>query len=161
MPTCPECSRTFKGRECKACGFKVAEPDRSGKSAPKRCPCGSALMASGKCEETGNYPANLNHPPFVCPFCRSPLDWQGGCVHCYGSATSADRTTWTFPGDDYEVSGPHRVKVVSGPRKCCTPAQSHAAGKIVQAVLDREVDLPTALGMLEECLETSEPGSRG
>ena len=125
------------------------------------CDCGSPLLASGRCSDSGHYPASLTQPPFACPICRGSLDWQGGCHRCFGSPTPGDRNTWTFPGDDYEVSGFHRVKVASGPRKCCTPAQSHAAGKIVQSVLDREVDLPTALGMLEEVMETGEPGGKG
>lgn len=118
-------------------------------------------MASGKCQDAGEYPASLTRPPVACPFCRESLDWRGACLRCYGSATSGDRNTWTFPGDDYEVDGVHRVKVASGPRRCCTAEQSHTAGQIMRAVIDQEIDVATALGMMEEALETGEPGGAG
>ena len=61
-------------------------------------------------------------PPYVCPLCRHPLTWEGGCESCHGTSTGR-REEWTFPGDRYELEAGHFVKV-AGPRRAMTSAEN-------------------------------------
>ena len=91
--------------DCEACGQQrvhESPPD----SAP-HCPLdGAALDRDGSCPRGGGFPLTMRCP-FACPFCRQPLEWSGGCLHCDGSATPSDRATWTIPGARYEFDDEH------------------------------------------------------
>jgi len=99
------------------------------------CLCGETLTGSGRCPNTGLYSRAISCP-FVCPICRGPLDWVGGCERCHGSVDSGDRDTWTFPGDRYEHQACSWVRI-DGPRKACTRAENLEAITMVLRVLER------------------------
>lgn len=59
--------------------------------------------------------------PFVCPTCRGPLGWEGGCRRCHGSAR-LDPATWTYPGDTWELTeGRHWRRTATGPQAVARP----------------------------------------
>lgn len=100
------------------------------------------MAADGFCMAGNGYPLGTACP-FVCPICRQPLDWSGGCVSCHG-CTTGKREDWTFPGDGYythEVDGKqigdghHWVKGQDGPRPAATLAESQAAVRKIKAML--------------------------
>lgn len=122
----------------------------------RRCGCGSALLASGRCKDTGDYPAALIACPISCPICRGPLTWAGECWRCLGTATPHDKASRTMPGDCYETVGVHRVKVC-GPRRACTPAENTDALAIVRGLLDNELDAAMAGEILAQALAAHGP----
>jgi hypothetical protein len=97
------------------------------------CPIGDAYATNAPC-------------PFVCPICRGPLNWTGGCNACHG-CTTGDRADWTFPGDRYErdkKNPGHYVQVLKAGRAACTPRENIAAMQIVQAVLAKKLTVAEA-----------------
>ncbi len=105
------------------------------KSPPKGCNiCGGWLDEKGFCATGGGYPVTMLCP-FVCPFCRKLLKWDGACMFCFGSHTPEDRATWTFPGDEYQVEGGHWINQGSA-NEVCTPQQNIACMEVVRLVLD-------------------------
>jgi len=140
MPECPNCSRMFKGKGCKLCGWQV--PAETAPTRPPRtlCDCGASLLASGLCSAAGGYPATSSCP-LACPICRGPLAWDGGCERCHG-CTTGRREDWTFPGDRYELDKGHWQRV-DGPRKACTPAQNAAGFAQLRAALGFDVARPS------------------
>ena len=95
----------------------------------RRCPFdGGELDALGFCARGNGFPWPLKCP-FVCPHCRGPLAWNGGCDRCRGSDTPEERDTWTFTGDYYEPVGDpadpsygHHVRRYKGPSPVPTRA---------------------------------------
>jgi hypothetical protein len=102
------------------------------------CPLGQAYATNAPC-------------PFVCPVCRGPLDWVGGCVKCHG-CTTGNKEDWTFPGDRYERDddnpGHYRLTDLKAGRPSCTPRENIAAMQIVQAVLAKKMTVKEAEGHL-------------
>ena len=72
--------------------------------------------------------------PFVCPLCRNPRMWSGGCFYCHGTSTGR-REDWAFPGDRYELDGGHFVKVC-GPRRACSVEENAAGFAALRVILD-------------------------
>lgn len=154
MPTwtCPTCDKPRKRAFCSACGTSapssalvIAPSDRMAgpvPTAPKRCRFDNTeLMPDGFCLTGGGYPLGRTCP-LVCPLCRGPLDWSGGCEQCHG-CTTARREDWTFPGDRYDCfddegaaigDGQHWVKT-DGPRPAVTAAQNAAGLRAVRHIL--------------------------
>jgi hypothetical protein len=90
---------------------------------------GGELDALGFCARGNGFPWPMKCP-FVCPHCRGPLSWNGGCDRCRGSDTPEDRETWTFTGDYYEPVGDqadpsygHHVRRYKGPTPVPTRAE--------------------------------------
>jgi len=111
----------------------------------RACPYDGVQLdpATGFCLQGNGYPEGVLCP-FVCPFCRHRLEWSGACYGCHGTATSADRATWSFPGARYEThdedgkplgDGQHRVKVAEPGRAACTPAENAAGFAEVRRLL--------------------------
>ena len=134
--------------QCEHCG--QLKPTNSPAKIPLRCKSdGATLAADGYCSRGSGYPLDLACP-FACPYCRQPLDWSGGCLHCHGSATPLDRDTWTFPGDRYERDDEHGIPlgdgqhwryVLKGPRPVYRPTQEEIATlHRALAVLARSVE---------------------
>ncbi len=130
----------------------MTKPTKAGAKKAKLlgCSCGGYLDEWGYCATGGGYPIT-QACPLVCPLCRSALTWGGGCTSCKGTSTRADRTSWTFPGDLYEVQRGHWVKV-GGPQKACTPDQNKACALIVDKVLAGELKEPEAQEKIQDIL---------
>src|SRR4030095_13944351 len=120
-----ECGAVNEGaRACEACGReRPASPGGFTPPPLRRCaghgggvvlvrgpgPAGSAAW----CPVAREY--SLGAPcPFVCPVCRGPLEWHGGCYRCFGSA-SGRREDWAFPGGRQQRSHDHRQHIRGGP----------------------------------------------
>ena len=123
---------------CETCGeIRPAVALEAGSKGQPECYIdGEMLQGDGFCVRGGGYPLNLVCH-FACPYCRGPLGWDGGCGRCFGSLTSTDRRTWTFPGDRYELDdergqprgdGKHWVLVAKGPRPVYRPTKGEYAG---------------------------------
>lgn len=106
------------------------------------CPYDGAVLRTDRvCPKGGGYP--LGEPcPFVCPICRQPLGWHGGCFRCFGSRNGRDG--WTFPGDKYELyddtgqpitDGHHWVRVLKGPQRACSPEDNVDALNAVRRIM--------------------------
>lgn len=151
---CGECGNINTRKECVKCDAR--RPPESTALVPtiggpparffKQAYCqfdGASLDERGWCAGGNGYPVTAGQPD-VCPFCRQPLDWSGGCVSCHGSFTPEDHYTWTFPGARYEThdekghaigDGQHWVLQAKGPRRACTPEQNAEAAKMLARVL--------------------------
>lgn len=107
---------------CEECGRAAAPRGKAEPEAPSRaCDCGGMLDARGWCDRASGF-THLARCPYVCPLCRQPLTWEGGCGRCHG-CTTGRREDWAFPGDRYEVTDGHYRKVC-GPRQACSPAEN-------------------------------------
>jgi len=105
------------------------------KDRPKGCPvCTGPVEDNGFCMRGGGYPLSMVCP-FMCPFCFQGLSWNGGCMWCHGTHTTDDRSTWTFPGDEYRMDKGHWVKH-AWPQNALTSEQNIACKEIVKLVLD-------------------------
>jgi hypothetical protein len=128
MWTCP-CGvlNTRRRRSCSSCGARRERPT-------------NAVVESNK-----------TACPFVCPLCRGPLDWQGGCARCHG-CTTGNKPDWTFPGDRYEPDpdnpGHYTLTDLRAGRPSCTPRENIAAMQIVQVVLAKHMTVQEAEGHL-------------
>ncbi len=123
---CSECGRAS------AVGGTTAKLTAS--AVPRECPAdGAILEANGLCPRGRGFPATMRCP-FVCPLCRQPLDWDGGCPACHG-CTSALRQDWSFPGDRYELEDGHYRWVAKGGRRACTPEENAEGLARVRAIL--------------------------
>lgn len=122
---------------CETCGeVRPSAALAAGSTAERRCPYdGEGLRSDGFCVRGGGYPLGLECQT-ACPYCRGLLSWSGGCGRCFGTTTSADRRTWTFPGDRYECDdeqgrprgdGRHWILVAKGPRPVYRPTQTESA----------------------------------
>lgn len=162
MTECPDCERQFTGAACPRCGWKV--PITAAPRAPASaatCPVdGARLQADGFCPVGSGYRVDMACP-FVCPHCRRPLSWDGGCLSCFGT-TTGKREDWTFPGHRYALlstcpncrtdfdgrqcptcahrapdSSGHWVRVagLAPGRPACTDAENAAGIAAVQAAL--------------------------
>ena len=129
-----------RAKVCRDCGGERPRKERAALSCPYD---GAVLGIQGICPEAHGYPVGMVCP-FVCPRCRHPLDWSGGCLGCYGSPTPQDRATWRFPGarhdthDDEGVplgDGQHWVKTADPDRPAMTPEQSGAKAKELAGLL--------------------------
>ena len=128
---------------CEACGAErsSAGESRGSRGSPavargrERCDCGSALLASGICADTGGYPLS-SRCPFVCPYCRGNLEWSGACPRCYG-CTTGRREDWTFPGKEYRPDKGHWQETGPANRKACSPEENAEAARMVIAILSR------------------------
>jgi hypothetical protein len=131
---CGQCGAILPPRlsSCSECGtVRQADPA----STPVRF-CrfdGGELDALGFCVKGNGFPWPMKCP-FVCPHCRGPLAWNGGCDRCRGSDTPEDRDTWTFVGDLYEPIGNpasafygHHVRRYKGPTPAPTRAEVDAS----------------------------------
>ena len=99
-----QCGAVLSARSsaCSECG--TVKPVATTTPA-RRCPFdGGEFDALGFCARGNGFPWPLQCP-FVCPHCRGPLAWNGGCDRCRGSDTPEERDTWTFTGDYYEPVG--------------------------------------------------------
>lgn len=111
---------------CEECGIRAAP--RGQRAAEdeeverRTCACGGSLDARGFCGRGNGFPMVVRCP-FVCPRCRYPLHWDGGCESCRGTST-ARREDWAFPGDRYELEAGHYVKVAGGPRSACSSVEN-------------------------------------
>ncbi len=124
--------------------------------APTGCTiCGGIVDEKGFCATGGGYPMMMTSP-FVCPFCRSRLSWDGGCNGCHGTFTKSDRSTWTFPGDHYRVENGHWV-IQEGPQKACTYEQNEACIEIVRQVLDGKLSEIVAQDRIQGILHPEIP----
>lgn len=107
---------------------------------------GVELRHDGWCRLGQAYATNAACP-FVCPICRGPLDWTGGCVKSHG-CTTGNRNDWTFPGDRYERDddnpGHYKLTDLKAGRPSCTPRENIAAMQIVQAVLAKKMSVAEA-----------------
>jgi hypothetical protein len=134
--TCRQCqaNNSWIEKVCEACGQErgvgTQEP-----AAGRACLIdGGMLDARGWCRAGDGYPIDMKCP-FVCPLCRAPLSWSGGCDTCKGTGTpAAPRERWAFPGDRYEIRLGHYVKV-DGPRRACSVEENKAGLARVRAVL--------------------------
>jgi len=87
-------------------------------------------------------PAGNGYPLFVrreeaCPVCRRPLEWDGGCFACHGTATG-DRADWCFPGQRYDRyddeglplgDGQHWVKTDGAPNRVAIDGEEFRTGR--------------------------------
>ncbi len=134
MPECPDCERGFIGDACPRCGWKAPASGKPASKMPSVCPAdGARLQADGWCPTGNGYLAHMSCP-FVCPICRQPLSWDGGCEHCHGCTTGA-REDWTFPGDRYELEAGHWRKILAGPRRACTQEENAAGARTLGVLL--------------------------
>ncbi len=151
MPqTCLECSGELKRGKCSQCGW--VSPHKA-KPSNIFCPitkCGGVLSDIGQCEQGGGYPITMLCP-FVCPFCRSRLNWDGACMWCYGTHSRQDKATWTFPGDYHEAQGGHWIKAEL-PAKACTQKQNKECLAVVYAVLDKRMTVKDGLEKVGDIL---------
>ncbi len=138
--------------------------DGKASAGPKKCPiqgCGGYLDDMGACQEGFGFPMTMSCP-FVCPIsgCGANLDWSGGCRSCHGvPTTKADRSTWTFPGDEYQIQQCHWVQV-GMPRIGVHPDKikaCHAVIKKVEVGLSVEVANKEIAGILGVAGEEEPP----
>ena len=126
---------------CEGCGDgrpvrRPPEAEAPAGGMPTVCALdGAPLDASGWCREGGGWPLTLRCP-FFCPVCRARLGWDGGCLRCFGTVTPADRETWQFPGDEYQLDEATRHYVrVGGPSPVASRATVTASVAEFQARL--------------------------
>lgn len=129
-----------RAKVCRDCGGERPKRERAALTCPYD---GSVLGLQGICQAGKGYPLGVPCP-FVCPRCRHPLDWSGGCLSCYGSPTPQDRATWTFPGARHDThddegrpigDGQHWVKTAEPDRPAMTPEQSGAKARELSQLL--------------------------
>ena len=138
--TCRCGARNEGTSPCEGCGaqHQTGRASRGSRDAParrERCDCGSALLASGICADTGGYPLS-SRCPFICPYCRGELEWSGACPRCYG-CTTGRREDWTFPGKEYRPDKGHWQETGPANRKACSPEENAEAARMVLAILSR------------------------
>ena len=135
---------------CEHCG--TAKPARRSvelPAAPGRCSYDGAQLdpATWFCLQGNGYPLGCLCP-FVCPLCRQRLEWSGACFGCHGSATPADRQTWTFPGARYEThddhgqplgDGQHWRKVLEANRAALPPDDNRRRTRTLIASLSNQL----------------------
>ena len=127
---CPNCERgqVVKGR-CLDCGHVLpqsATRGPSGRVSLTCASCGGLVDAEGKCLTGNGYPVDAICQT-ACPVCRLRLDWSGACQHCHGSRTSEDKSTWTVPGDRYDLDDGHWRLMAPGPRPIYLPTRDEWA----------------------------------
>ena len=135
-------------RKCEHCGEFRPATDTPRGQLPSRCWYdGGELDALGFCMRGQGFPVDLKCP-FVCPFCRSPLSWSGGCDACKGTPTPKLHDTWTIPGTRYETHADDGKPIGDG----CHWIKTEAAGRPGSTDLEAEVFAKTLVDMLRRSM---------
>jgi len=122
----------------------------------KGCPvCTGVMDETGFCVTGKGYPITKTCH-FMCPFCRQELTWDGACIWCHGTHTKDDRSTWSFPGDEYHVQHGHWVKV-AGPQMARSVDENTACQAVVQQVLDKKLSEKEAQARIHGILHPEVP----
>ncbi len=117
--------------------------------------CTGPLDDKGFCTRRGGFPLTMACP-FVCPFCRQGLTWDGGCNWCHGTYNMDDRESWTFPGDQYDAVGGHWLRIGKA-QEVCTPQQNEACIAVVLDVLNRRISELAGQERIKEILHPLVP----